>query len=164
MKRHGVIALTLLLLCTLAGCKSPGKMIGEKAVENITGGEVEVDGDKVTVKTEDGLYAAIGGGEWPADQMGAKIPKLEAGKVAFVANAEETCTLIVGEVKQEAFEDYLDKVTDAGFTAEPLSYSSDDNRMYLAQDGAGVAITLNYEVKNEILNLSVVQEKLEGEG
>lgn len=163
MKRLGMIALAFLLFCALAGCKSPGKIIGEKAVENITGGEVEVDGDKVAVKMEDGLQAAIGGGDWPADQMGAKIPKLEAGKVAFVANTEKTCTLIIGEVAQKAFEDYLAKMTDAGFTAEQLSYSNDDNRMYLAQDGTGIAITLNYEIKNEILNLSVVQEKLEGE-
>lgn len=163
MKRLGMIALAFLLLGTLAGCKSPGKVIGEEAASNITGAEVEADGDTVEVKTEDGLHATIGGGEWPADQMGAKIPKLEAGKVAFMANAEETCTLIIGEVAQKAFEDYLAKVTDAGFTAEQLSYSSDDNRMYLAQDAAGIAITLNYEVKNEILNLSVVQEILEGE-
>ncbi len=162
MKRLGIIALTLLLACTLAGCKSPGQAIGEKAFENATGGKADIDGDKVTVKTEDGLQATIGGGEWPTEQMGAKIPKLEAGKVAFVANADETCTLIIGEVTQKAFEDYFAKVTDAGFAAETLSYSSDDNRMYLAQNSAGVAITLNYEVKNEILNLSVVQESLEG--
>ncbi|MPN62019.1 hypothetical protein SDC9_209765 [bioreactor metagenome] len=135
----------------------------EKIIENITGGKVEVDRDKVTIETEDGLHGAIGGGDWPADQMGAKIPRLETGKVAFVANAEETCTLIIGEVAPKTFEDYLDKVTGAGFTAEELGYSSDDNRMYLAQDAAGVAITLNYEVKNEILNLSAVQENLEGE-
>ena len=163
MKRVGLITLALLLLCTLAGCKSPGEAIEEKIIEDITGGKVEVDGDKVTIETEDGLQATIGGGDWPADQMGAKIPKLETGKVAFVANAEETCTLIVGEIKQKAFEDYLDKVTGAGFAAEELGYSSDDNRMYLAQDAAGVAITLNYEVKNEILNLSAMQEKMEGE-
>lgn len=155
MKRLSMIILALLLLCALAGCKSPA----EKVVEQITDGQIEVDGDSVTIQTEDGLQASIGGGEWPADQMGAKIPKLETGKVAFVANAEETCTLIIGEVPSDAFEAYLTKVADAGFTAEELDYFGDDNRMYLAQDSGGIAIILNYEVKNEILNLSVVQEK-----
>ena len=163
MKQFGRIALAFLLLCALAGCKSPGEIIGEKAAQNITGGEVEVDGDKVTIEAEDGLQATIGGGDWPADQMGEKIPRLESGKVAFVANADVTCTLIIGEVAQKAFEEYLAKITDAGFTAEELGYSDDVNRMYLAQNAAGVAITLNYEAKNEILNLSVVQENLEGE-
>lgn len=167
MRKLGIIALVLLLACALSGCKSPSQVVTEKAsekvIEKATGGKVDIDGDKMTVKADDGTQMVIGGNEWPTDKMAGKIPKLGSGKVAFVVNTDELCTLIIGEVKPKAFEDYLTQVADAGFTTEKASYSDGNNSIYIAESDKGIALTFNYEHKTENLNISATAEKKEAQ-
>lgn len=72
MKRVLVGILAIGLVFGLVGCKSIsekiGEEIGEEIVGGVTGSDVEVDGDSVTIETDDGVVT-VGSdtGEMPAD-------------------------------------------------------------------------------------------------
>ena len=67
MKKAFILCLILVLILIPAGCKSPSEMaaekLTEKVLEDITGGKVNVDGEKVTIETEDGSELSLGGNE-----------------------------------------------------------------------------------------------------
>jgi hypothetical protein len=68
MKRVLVGILAIGLVFGLVGCKSISEKIGEEIAGGIVGGDVEVDGEDVTIETEDGAVT-VGGdtGEMPKD-------------------------------------------------------------------------------------------------
>lgn len=83
-----LISVLLLSIISLSGCgvkKKVGQAITEKAIEKATGDKVDIDGDKITVKAEDGEEITYGGGEWPDTDLGKKIPKFNKGKIITAA-------------------------------------------------------------------------------
>jgi hypothetical protein len=163
MKRLIILGLTILLACSLTACKSPseaiGEKIGEKILEEALGSDVDVDGDKVTIKGEDGTSLELGSTEWPNDKLGKELPKMTKGKVTYVANSEELCMIMLEEVKKSAFEDYLDTVKKDGFTQNEFNYSDATLTSYTANNGKGLNIQLTYDSETEEVSITVAKEK-----
>ncbi|NLP43927.1 MAG: hypothetical protein GX351_04820 [Peptococcaceae bacterium] len=158
MKKAFTLCLILLCLFTLVGCKSPSEMaaekITEKVLEDMTGGKVNVDGEKITIETEDGSELSLGGNEWPKDKLGKDIPKLD-GEVTYVANSDVLCMIIVEGVKTAEFEKYLEKVKDAGYTQNEVSYSDSSSMTYMATNDDDIAFQLTYLIESEEVSITV---------
>jgi len=158
MKKIFTLCLILFCIFTLAGCKSPSEAAAEKFTEKIieeaTGSKVDVDGDKVTIKTEDGAEVSLGGNEWPVDMLGKDIPKLD-GKVTYVANSDVMCMIIVEGVKASEFEDYLKKVKSAGYSQNETNFADSSNKTYIATNAEEIVFQLTYLIESQEVSITV---------
>ena len=96
MKKVLVVFLVLVIILSMSGCSVKkkienkiGEAIGEKIIEGATGQNVDVQGDKVTIKGEDGSKLTLGGGEWPKNDLIKNIPEFKGGKIESAMSTEE---------------------------------------------------------------------------
>lgn len=124
MKRMVILLYVFLLIVSLPGCKSPSEMATEKIAEEISeglvGGDVDIDGEQVTI-TADGTTTTLGGTEWPAGDLGNQIPEFTKGVITYVAETETEFIIQFEEVKQGDFEAYLETIIAEGFTENTIS-------------------------------------------
>lgn len=162
MKKIIIMSMALILVFALTGCKSPSQAISEKATEKIVegavGGNVDVDGNKVTVKGEDGSTVTVGDTKWPKDQLGKEIPEMKDGSITYVANSDTLCMVMVEKVRKSEYEGYLAKVKNAGFTQNEASFSDETTKSTGASNGQGVNFQLTYNSKTEEMNITVGRE------
>ncbi len=158
MKKFLALFLTFTLAFSLVGCKSPSEMAGEKMAEKILesamGAKVDIDGEKVTFETEDGVELAFGGNEWPTDKLAKDIPKLD-GNVTYVANSDVMCMIVVEKISSGEFEKYLEKVKNAGYTNNEVSFSDSYTKTYIADNGKDITFQLTYMLENEESTITV---------
>lgn len=163
MKKSVIWILVVLLAVSFVGCgtkekleKKTGEAITEKIVEEASGGDVDIDGDTVKFKGEDGEEMAFGTTEWPTSQLAESIPKFKDGKVVTVMEMNDSLLIALEEVSMDDFADYLDEIKKT-FSEEAYEMKSEGNISYGALNGTGLGITLNYSV-DETLSITVVQE------
>ena len=77
MKKISCILIIIILSTLLTGCGARQKMeekIAEKIIEQAVGdADIDIDGDEITIKTEDG-DVSFGSTEWPDSELSGKIP------------------------------------------------------------------------------------------
>lgn len=111
MKKLFVIALiTVLALTLLAGC-------GPKVIKGVDGTKVEVQGDTVTVKGEDGEASITAGDNlpWPEEKMG-NLPEFK-GSIIGVIDTPQGVSVTMEGVKKATFEAYVAALKDLGYEA-----------------------------------------------
>jgi hypothetical protein len=147
------------LACSLTACKSlsetAAEKAGEKIFEHATGGNIDIDGDTVTIKGDDGSNVTLGATEWPKDKIGKEIPELKDGTVTYVVNSDALCMIIVEKIKKNEYEDYLAKVKKAGFTHNEINYSDAALQSISADNGQGISFQLTYNAETEEINITV---------
>lgn len=163
MKKFFPVLLTLLMILSivLAGCglkKKAEEAVAEKILSQ-AGVNVDLDlkGDKIVVKGEDGEQLIIGEGEWPSSDLAKSIPKLSAGKVTSVIEASDSLNIMIEEITDKEFTDYLEEIKET-FTENSFEASSDTGMMYSASNEEGIVVLLTYE-KDEWLNIAVSQKQ-----
>jgi hypothetical protein len=123
-----VFALLLVPMILLTGCKKPGEKMGEKMLEVATGGKAKVDGNKVTVKTEQGTMEVGGTQEWPA-KIPADVPKFTYGKIVSVMEntTPKGLNIFVGieGVSKADFDKYASSLAGAGWKVATESKGED---------------------------------------
>ncbi len=147
MKKIIGCLLAALMLAALVGCGVKEKIAekaAEKFMEDIGGGQVDIDGDKVVIKGEDGQALTIGAGEWPSSDLAKSIPEFKGGKIASVMEAEDSLFIMIEEASGEDFTAYLNEIKKI-FTEETYEISTGTGMMYAAVNGEGVTVTLTYE-------------------
>lgn len=163
MRRTIILVFTFLLILSLVGCKSAAEMAEEKIAEEITeemvGGNVDIDGEQVTITGEDGETTTLGGTEWPEGEVASKIAEFKKGVVTYVVESDTECYIQLGEVEEEDYLEYLETIKEDGFTENTISSSFDGGTLYAADNGEGIFINLacNYE-SNELLITASKQE------
>lgn len=126
MKRVFVVVLAILLVLGLSGCGSISEKIGEKVGEEIAGsvvgGDVEVDGDDVTIKTEEGDVSITGDtGEIP-ENFPEDVPIYDDSTVDSATSmaSGDTTTFYVNLTMEDdvstVYEWYKAEVADKGWT------------------------------------------------
>ena len=119
-----VLAVVLVSLVLVAGCKKPS----EKMIETATGGKAKVEGDKVTVKTEQGTMEVGGKQEWPT-RIPADVPKFAYGKIVSVMenNTPKGTNVFVGieGVSKSDFDSYVGTLNGAGWKTVTESKGED---------------------------------------
>lgn len=163
MKKVFVIMLALLLTITMVGCKSPTEVasekIAEKVIEGAGGGKVDIDGEKVTIKTEDGSEVLFGGNEWPSDKLGKAIPKLTEGEVTYVANSDDMCMIIIEGVKVTEYEDYVQEAKASGYTQGEVNFSDNSTKTYMATNADEITLQITYLSESEEVSITAGKNK-----
>ena len=125
MRRHRLAVLLLAAALaapwTVTGCGGAVNEAAEKVIENETGGDVEIDDDKVTWTDEDGNSGSAGEGvempaSWPGD-----VPVYDGGALQFATVSESEGSASVAWTSTQGakamYTEYTDQLEAAGFTA-----------------------------------------------
>ena len=162
MKKILICFLMLVIVMSFAGCGVKEKMeekaaeaIAEKIIEDAGGGAVDIDGDKVVIKGEDGQELTINEGEWPSSDLAKSIPEFKGGKVASVMEVDGSLFIMMEEISEEDFTAYLDEIKKV-FTEETYEMSTDTGMIYAAADDKNTSVMLTYE-KEAGLSITVSQ-------
>ena len=146
MKKIIVGLLVALLAVSLIGCGAQEKA-GEAAAEKILKDsevEADIDGEKVTIKGEDGQELRIGAGEWPSSDLAKTIPEFKGGKIVSVMEAEDSIFIMIEEMSEGDFKSYLNEIKKT-FTEERYEMNTDTGMLYTARNSTGIGVMLSYE-------------------
>ncbi|MGI5860292.1 MAG: DUF6591 domain-containing protein [Tepidanaerobacteraceae bacterium] len=163
MKKVLVVFLVLVIILSMSGCgvkkkieNKIGEAIGEKIIEGATGQNVDVQGDKVTIKGEDGSKLTLGGGEWPKNDLIKNIPEFKGGKIESTMSTEESVVMSLESVEQKDFEKYLENIK-KDFTEDAFEMNSDEVISYAGLNEKSVQVQLTYEIENKSLSIVVAK-------
>ncbi len=126
MKRSAIIALIVIIAVFAVGCK---KSIEEKITENIieeaVDGEVDLDGDTSTIKTEEGSTQIGENLKWPKDKMG-KLPELKANISMVMDDANSQFVMVTFEdLNGKDATKYIEAIKALGYVATYETTTSD---------------------------------------
>lgn len=147
--RKHLILIPLLLVSTLflPACGSAIKeSLTEKAIEQLTDGEVDIDtkDGEVSFGTEDSSLKAGEDLDWPAESM-ASLPEPEASIMSITDLKEENSTTVVLLFdKEDGGLDYMQELEDLGYVQR--SYTKMEmGIMYLAAKDDNTLVALTYD-------------------
>jgi ABC-type phosphate/phosphonate transport system substrate-binding protein len=165
MKKVLSLLIAAMFVLSLTGCgmknkieNKIGEKIGEKIVEGTTDNKVDIEGDKVTVKGEDGSEVTFGGNEWPKNDLMKDIPKFEKGTINTAAASEELNMIIIEGVEKKDFQNYWEKLKDR-FSKEPFSLETGDTLSYGGVDEKGIGAQFSYNSSDKSFTLSISKSK-----
>ncbi len=160
MRKIWVVLFAVVLVLALAGCgairNQVENKIGEAIGEKVLGDNVDIEGDQITVKGDDGSEMVIGGTQWPDSELAKKIPKFEKGKVTSVIKADTGVMITMEEVSPEDFLPYLADIK-SKFDKNSYEAASDGVSTYTASNADGVVATVSYTESDKGLLISVAQ-------
>lgn len=143
-----MVALVLLLVAGLTGCKSLSEKIGEEAAEEIAGGaiggDVEVSGDSVTIETDEGQTTIEGGSESLPDGFPADFPIPDdavVGTSSSVTSEDDVnyyVNLTIDGTVDDAYAWYKAELLDAGWEIKGdvrVSEGSSDSALLSVEKG-----------------------------
>lgn len=152
-----LVTMAMALSLVMTGCGKASEKVAEKAsekaIEDATGGKAKVDlnKDKIEVKTDEGTYKAGSTYEWPS-QIPADVPKFSYGKIITVTESStvQGNSVFVGinEVKDDAYDKYKSALESAGWKINLTNRSND-----------GFLITATKDKQNVIASFSNKSEK-----
>ncbi|HHU17635.1 MAG TPA: hypothetical protein GXZ70_05365 [Clostridiales bacterium] len=160
MKRLSVAFLVILLACSLlVGCctkekieQKVGEKLAEEAVEKILGdenAEVDIDGEKITVKGKEGETLSLGGAEWPDIDY---IPEFKQGRIISAAHDSNSAMIILEEVDRKNFKDYLEDIKKV-FTEENYEMQAEEYLLFEGKNTKGEKIVLQYFTNDNSLTI-----------
>jgi hypothetical protein len=176
IKLFTIIAAILLLM---AGCDLNKKIeqsitegiletaIGEEADVEINGEDISFtgeDGEEVTfdeeegltIEGEDGSVMSSGGEyEWPEGQAADYLPKFDGGKITYILNSDDSCTLMIEEMETKDYENYLEVIMEEGYNVDKVESSAEDMLLYSAQSEKGATFTVYFAKSERVLTISV---------
>ncbi len=153
-KKFRLLALMILTVFSFSvlvtGCGKVAEKASEKAaeqaIESASGGNAKVDlsGDKVSVKTDEGTMQVGGTNEWPS-QIPSDVPKFSYGKITSVmettTNDGQSIIVSFENVAMADLEKYKSALEGAGWKANITSKSDDGYFMSAAKDKNTVSLT-----------------------
>jgi hypothetical protein len=134
MKKTVIILLTFILVLVLfAGCK-PKALRGIDA----NGNRIEVQGDTVTVESQDGTAKYTSGGDlsWPTDKMGS-LPKFNGNIISMWDTDDGICVNLDGVSKSD-YEAYIQKLKEQGYETTYEATLDQSTRMFSGSKGDSV--------------------------
>jgi hypothetical protein len=165
MKKAFSLLLVSILVISITGCgikrkiqDKIGEAIGEKVIEGITDSKVNVEGDKVTIKGEDGTEFSMGSTEWPESDLLKDIPKFDKGSINNVTKSDAMVMIYIEGVEKKDYEDYSEEIK-KNFTENTTSMVMDDIISYGGQNGKGVYVQLIYSTKEGTLNINSTKQE-----
>lgn len=164
-----IIALLLVLALVCSGAVSCGakEKAQEKAAEKLTekmleqGGaeDVDIDGDKVTFKTEEGGEVSFGGGEWPKSDLAKSIPEFKDGKLSSTMETSNYMTVSFEEVKADDAVAYIEKVK-ADFPLDNYESKSEGMITWSGKDDTNLQLNLTLSDATFVI-MMYLEEKTE---
>ena len=131
LKFKYIIGITILLSAAFViescTCERTAEKTGEKIIEESMGenAKVDIDDEKVTIKTDEGTFTADATlDQWP-DEIPADVPEFKDGKIISVSTQEiddsKNWVIIFEEVAPNALKNYQEALKTEGFN---ISYTT----------------------------------------
>ena len=154
-----ILALVMLAFviesCT---CERTAEKTSEEMIEKAVGedAEVDIDKEKVTIKTEEGTFTADASVDsWPEDIPEA-IPEFEHGKIVSVSTQKmgdsDNWVVIYEDVVQTALKKYKEKLEKEGFKISYTTIVASGG--HLAAEKGGLAVMLMAGEGNATVTIS----------
>ena len=151
LKKLLALVLAGLLVMALSGCfirQKINEKIGEAVTEGFinqvaSGANIDIDGEKVVIKGEDGEEVTFGGNEWPKGEAADLLPSLNKGTVSYVMNSELYCMITISGLSEADYNSYVQSVQDVGFSDDTYTMNSEDGMYFGASynETTSVAVT-----------------------
>lgn len=163
MKR--ILAYLLVCSCLLAsilplsGCgikKKAEKAITEKIVEKALGDNVDIDGETVTIKGEDGEEVSFGGGQWPDSELAKKIPEFKKGTIVTSATEDNSIIVFMEKVEAGDFDDYLEEIKKT-YSQDAYESKTDEMVTFGGNDGNQTTVSVNFVIKEGTMGITVTK-------
>lgn len=138
-----IFVVLLLAVFALSACARASEKMAEGIVEGMFGGKVDIEGDNVTIKGEDGntSMTLTSDGTWPKDKMG-DLPELK-GKVTSTLESGGGCVVYVEAVEEGDATAYIDKIKDLGY-ADVMEMTSDDGTIVFTGTKDQASVVFSY--------------------
>ena len=134
IKKINLKYITMLILCLGVAmvfdsctCKRTAEKTSEKLIEKSVGedADVDIDDEKVTIKTEEGTFTAdASANNWP-DEIPGDVPEFKDGKILSVSTQDvddsKNWVVIFEDVSQNALKNYQEALEEKGFK---ISYTT----------------------------------------
>jgi hypothetical protein len=163
MRKVIAILLALILVLSFTGCNAKAKLqekigeeLAEKLLETAGGGDIEIDGDKVTIKGEDGEEVTFGGGEWPKSGLAKSIPEFKKGKISSIMELPDSLMITVEASKKDDVEAYFEKIRN-DFPLNNYESKMNGITSLYGENDAGIAVSLIYT--DEVLTIAAEESK-----
>lgn len=157
-----IVSLTVIIFM-LTGCGAKQKLedkMTEKLVEGVLGNNVDIDGDEVTIKGEEG-EVTFGGNEWPDSEIAKKIPEFKGGKISSAVKSDKYVLVIIEEAGEKDFNAYYERVK-SDFSKDSYDTKYDDSISYTGSNNDGISIIITYNSADKNLSIQASQtEKTE---
>ena len=119
--------------------------------DRVTGDEadIELDGDNITIKGDDGSELTLGSEEWPKGKAIDLIPEFKNGTISSTMNSDTACVINLKDVEQEDFESYMEEVKSLGYTKDSVDMDIDMVKSYYAlseKDNSQISLTYSIAV------------------
>lgn len=157
----------LVFVCSVTGCglkekaeQKATEAVTEKILEKAGGDElkdVDIDGDKVTFKGEDGQEVSLGSSKWPDSGVAESIPEFKEGTVVGVMNSQDGAVISLENVKVDDFVQYLEGIK-AAYNVDAFETNADGYISYVASNSEGVGVLLQYGSQEQSLSISISRE------
>ena len=164
MKRLLVILFALMIFLQLFGCSAKDNIeekaqekLAEKILENAGGGKVDIDGDKVTFKGDDGQEVTVGGSKWPTSDLAKNIPEFTKADSYSVIDSTESVFISMESVKKKDFDEYLEKIK-KDFAKESFEANSDGYLSYGGNNDKGISVMMQYSEETLTITVAKVNE------
>lgn len=160
MKKSLSWILALVLLFSFTGCGAKQKLeekVNEKVFEAVGGGKIDIDGDKFTIKGDNGETATFGDKEWPTSELAKLIPEFKNGTVNGVLESADSVVITLDSVKEEDVAPYWETIK-KDFPSEEYEMVSSGFISYNGRNEAGTLVGLTYLDNTLSITLTVEGE------
>lgn len=157
MKKILIYLLTFALLFSFAGCGAKEKLeekVAEKVFEEAGGGDLDIDGDKVTIKGDNGETVTFGDSKWPTSELASIIPEFKDGAVDGVMESADSVVITLESVKEEDVSPYWETIK-KDFPKDVYEMNSSGFSTFSGSNDAGINIALVY--MSEVLTITVTK-------
>lgn len=155
MNKILVCLLAFVLLFSFTGCGAKGKLeekISEKVFEGAGGGDLDIDGDKITIRGDNGETVTFGDNKWPASELASIIPEFKDGTINGVMESADSVAITLESVKEEDVLLYWETIK-KNLPKDVYEMIATDFITVSGYDGEGINVSLVY--MSEVLTITV---------
>ena len=155
MKKILICLLTFILLFSFTGCGAKeklGEKVAEKAFKEAGGGDLDIDGDKVTIKGYNGKTVTFGDSKWPTSELAKNIPEFKDGTVNGVLESADSIVITLESVKEEDVSSYWETIK-KDFSKDVYEMIATDFITVNGHNDEGINVSLVY--MSEVLTITV---------
>jgi hypothetical protein len=132
-------------------------MIGEKIFENALGNNVDINGDEVKIKGENGEEVTYGSKKWPDSDLAKNAPKFEKGTIEGTFEDKKAIIIAIKDVKEADFNSYLDKIKEK-FPVDGSEYKAEDLITYSGSNDKEVTVYIALVISEKVMNIQIMDE------
>ncbi len=146
MKKIFIGILVFILAFSFVGCGAKERLeekIAKKVFDTAGDGDLDIDGDKVTIKGDKGEQLTFGDSKWPTSELAKNIPEFKDGTVNGVMETTDSVVITVESVQEEDAFSYFETIK-KDFPKDVFEMNAEDSVTFHGNNDAGINVALVY--------------------